>query len=68
MTSEELVREYLVGAEIAIYHDFKIVNLSTVGDLVQFEEKSACGYNTQFHQIPLLDIVAWVYGKAGAAT
>lgn len=68
MTSERLIRDYFEGIGQVTHPEYKIANLQSAGCMVMFEEKSQCENYSEFHQIEVIDIVAWAYGEMRAAT
>ncbi len=60
--NEILLKDYIESEGLATYSG-KIEGLSVACEWVMFVERSDCGYYTENHMIPLLDIVAWVYWK-----
>ena len=61
--TEQLLRAYLLAKNLTIHANFKIEMIETAGEWVTFHERSEDGYYSEAHKIPLLDIVAWVYGE-----
>lgn len=62
MLNEKLIKDYCLSIE-QIHDDYRVVDVSVAGEWVMFTEKSPCAMYRSQRQIPLLDIVAWVYSK-----
>lgn len=63
ISTEDLLRGYLEDKELWTYKGFTLEKIETAGDIVTFEEWEPERYYTDYHRIPLLDIMAWVYGR-----
>lgn len=59
--NEKFIREYMTQNKLFTYEDVDIDQIQTVGDLVMFRECDKSGYYCETHQIPLLDMVTWVF-------
>lgn len=61
--TKKLLRDYIENNRLWTYDDSDIENVRTAGHLVIFNEVSAGGHYSELHEIPLLDIMAWIYSK-----
>jgi len=59
--NEKLISEYMSQNGLFTYENAEIDKLQTTGELVIFRERDRSGFEGEDHQIPLLDIVAWVF-------
>ncbi len=63
---EELLADYIKENNLSTYTDFKICDVLETGHLVIFREVEADAAHPMYferHNISMLDIIAWTYGK-----
>lgn len=63
--TEKLLHDYLEANDLNHFNPFNVDNIQVAGHLVMFRENEGAipefGANTEYHNIILLDIIAWLY-------